>query len=42
MYKLKNHSLDKKFIVNVISFSGHEITYDGDTIGVIPELEEND
>jgi hypothetical protein len=42
MYKLKNHSLDNKFIVNVISFSGHGITYDGDTIGVIPELEKND
>ncbi len=27
--------------MNVISFSGHGFTFDGDAIGVIPQIEEN-
>lgn len=30
------------FIVNVITFSGHGITFDGDAIAVIPEYERED
>jgi hypothetical protein len=29
-------------MVNVISFSGHGITFDGDAIGVIPQYEGKD
>ena len=28
------------FIVNIITFSGHGITFDGDAIAAIPEYEE--
>jgi hypothetical protein len=28
------------FVVNVITYSGHGITFDGDAIAVIPEYEE--
>lgn len=30
------------FVVNVITYSGHGITFDGDAIAVIPEFEEGD
>jgi len=29
------------FVVNVITFSGHGITFDGDAIAVIPEYNDN-
>jgi hypothetical protein len=28
------------FVVNVITYSGHGITFDGDAIAVIPEYED--
>ena len=28
------------YVVNVITFSGHGITFDGDSIGVIPEYQD--
>lgn len=27
------------FVVNVITYSGHGITYEGDELGIIPEYE---
>ncbi len=30
------------FIVNVVTFSGHGITFDGDAIAVIPETGKSD
>jgi hypothetical protein len=35
----KNENKENPFKVNVISFSGHGITFDGDAIGVIPQIE---
>ena len=32
---------DNPYVVNVISFSGHGMTFDGDAIAVIPELSED-
>jgi hypothetical protein len=33
---------DNPYCVNVITFSGHGLTFDGDAIAVIPELESKD
>ncbi len=35
--KSKNNSSENLLTVNFISFSGHGLTYDGDSIGVIPQ-----
>jgi hypothetical protein len=35
----KNENKENPIKVNVISFSGHGITFDGDAIGVIPQYE---
>jgi hypothetical protein len=42
IFKNKSESKENIFKVNVISFSGHGITFDGDAIGVIPQKENND
>ena len=41
IYSNKNENKENPFKVNVISFSGHGITFDGDAIGVIPQKEDN-
>jgi hypothetical protein len=28
------------FVVNIVTFSGHGLTFEGDAIGVIPEYED--
>ena len=39
IYSNKNENKENPFKVNVISFSGHGITFDGDAIGVIPQYD---
>ncbi len=39
MKEFKNINKNNPFTVNVISFSGHGLTFDGDAIGVIPQKE---
>ena len=36
IYSNKNENKENPFKVNVISFSGHGITFEGDAIAVIP------
>ncbi len=40
MYKKCDGKGQNPFVVNVITFSGHGITFDGDAIAVIPEYPE--
>jgi hypothetical protein len=39
MFKSSNGIGDNPFTLNLISFTGHGLTFDGDAIGVIPQLE---
>ncbi len=39
MYKSTDGIGDNPFTLNLISFCGHGLTFDGDAIGVIPKLE---
>jgi len=39
MLVICNGKGNNPYIVNVITYSGHGITFEGDTIGVIPEYE---
>ncbi len=39
MYESSNRIGDNPFTLNLISFSGHGFRFDGDEIGVIPQLE---